>query len=203
MQDISNNGIITLTRGDTFTAPLFLNVGQEIKPIRYKLKDGVSILKDTYLEINSILTKGTIITRGSNINGQIALEDQTIPTDFKIYSKSFLNKYSVIHNNSYITSNSMLNGVEQTQDNYIIGDRVYFALMEPNQPFEQAVVKKVYTSENLNENGDVVIELNPEDTVCLVPNNDYYYQIKSKFIDEQGRVNVNTVTPKTIFIIEE
>lgn len=119
--DISNNNVVRLTRGDTFTVPLFLNKGTALKPLRYTVKEG---------------------------------------------------------------------------------DEVYLAIMEPNQPFESAILKKVFTHENLNEYGDVLIELEPDDTQCLVPGK-YYYQVKAKFIKENDKIVVNTVVPKTEFWIEE
>ena len=39
MFDITNEGIITLSRGDSISIPLFINIGTEIVPIRYKLQD--------------------------------------------------------------------------------------------------------------------------------------------------------------------
>lgn len=40
MFDLSLNGNIKLTRGDSFSVPLFINMGTDIKPIRYNLEDG-------------------------------------------------------------------------------------------------------------------------------------------------------------------
>lgn len=37
MITISNNGFITLNRGDSFSVPLFINGGTELVPIRYSL----------------------------------------------------------------------------------------------------------------------------------------------------------------------
>ena len=37
--NISNNGFITINRGDSFSAPLFINCGTQLMPIRYSLKD--------------------------------------------------------------------------------------------------------------------------------------------------------------------
>lgn len=82
------------------------------------------------------------------------------------------------------------------------GDEIFFALMEPNEPFEFALVKKKYTSKDLNKYGDVVIKLEHDDTKCLLPGK-YYYQIKAKFIREDGTFKVNTIIKQTQFIIEE
>lgn len=39
MTSISNNGFIMLTRGDTFSAPLFINWGTKCQPVRYYIKN--------------------------------------------------------------------------------------------------------------------------------------------------------------------
>lgn len=121
MFNISNNGIISITRGDSASAPLFLNQGTEYNPVRYRIKDL---------------------------------------------------------------------------------DAIYLAVMEPNQCFEHAILKQVYTRDNLNEEGDVVIRFRPEDTENLIPGK-YYYQIKAKFNRDDGQDDVNTVVQKTEFWIEE
>ena len=82
-------------------------------------------------------------------------------------------------------------------------DELYFGLMEPNTFFEQAIVRKKYTFNDLDANGTINIILNPEDTECLLPGL-YYYQIKVRLYDPaSGNYLVNTVLPKTQFWIEE
>ena len=57
------------------------------------------------------------------------------------------------------------------------GDRVYFGIMEPNQPFTHAIVRKMLTVDDLNRYGDPVIKLRTEDTERLMPGV-YYYEVK-------------------------
>lgn len=122
MLDISQNNRIMVTRGDTFSVPLFINQGTELKPIRYVLKDQ---------------------------------------------------------------------------------DKIYFAIMRPNQPFECALVKKVYSKENINEYGDIVIEIEHDDTRCLEPGK-YFYQIKAQlYNEEKDKLEINTIVSKTEFWIED
>lgn len=109
MVDLSINDILTLTRGDTYSMPLFLNKGTDNCPIRYVLQDTV-------------------------LNGRV-----------------------------------------------IGTDEIYVGIMEYNQPFECALVRKLYTKKNLNKYGDVIIDLKSNDTKCLHPGK-YYYQIKSRFL---------------------
>lgn len=122
MFDVSQNNKICVTRGDTFSVPVFINKGTEIKPLRYVLKEK---------------------------------------------------------------------------------DEVYLAVMEPNQIFEDALIKKVYTKKDLNENNDVVIEIEHDDTRCLEPGK-YYYQLKARlYNEEKDKYDINTIISKTEFWIED
>lgn len=81
-------------------------------------------------------------------------------------------------------------------------DEVYFALMEPNQVWEDAIIKQKYTRENMIDN-QLYIKLKPKDTMCLIPGL-YYYQVKVRIYDYQEEdYLVNTIIPKTHFWIEE
>ena len=78
----------------------------------------------------------------------------------------------------------------------------YFAVMEPNQPWEQAIIKKRYTVAD-TENDAVILQLEPQDTMCLLPGL-YYYQIKLRIYDHHlQKYVVNTLCPKMQFWIEE
>ena len=120
MFDISGNGIITLSRGDSFTLEVYVNLGTELEPVEYRLG---------------------------------------------------------------------------------YGDSLYFALMEPNQPFEHALIRKEYTQDDVNEEGLVVMKFQAEDTEFLMPGN-YYYMIKlARPGEESGEVLVDTIISKTKFVI--
>lgn len=83
---------------------------------------------------------------------------------------------------------------------------VYVGVMEPNQPFERAVIRKKYTKDDVNENGDIIVKFSSNDTVCLLPGK-YYYQIKIKLYNNYDNnkedCNINTIVPMTQFIIVE
>ena len=83
-------------------------------------------------------------------------------------------------------------------------DIVYFAVMEPNQPFETALIRKKYTIEDTNENGDLVIRFKPQDTQCVLPGK-YYYQVKVQTFnsDDINDYDVTTAIDKTPFFIME
>lgn len=81
---------------------------------------------------------------------------------------------------------------------------VYFAVMEPNQPFEDALIRKKYTFDDCDENGNIMIRFRPQDTQCVLPGK-YYYQVKlQRFNSEDPEdYEVDTVIDKTLFWIME
>ena len=82
-------------------------------------------------------------------------------------------------------------------------DVLYLGVMEPNQPFETAILRKKFTFKDLDEDKNILIRFWPEDTVCLLPGK-YYYQVKLQTIDANtGRYDVETVVDKTLFYIQE
>lgn len=76
-------------------------------------------------------------------------------------------------------------------------DKLYFALMEPNQPFEEALIRKVFTNENEDESGNIDMVFSTNDTEYLMPGN-YYYMVKLYRANEDL---VDTIITKTKFVI--
>ena len=81
---------------------------------------------------------------------------------------------------------------------------VYFAVMEPNEPFENALIRKKYTIDDVDEDGNIVIKFRPQDTQCVLPGK-YYYQVKLQRFnsDDSEDYEVDTVIDKTQFFILE
>lgn len=77
------------------------------------------------------------------------------------------------------------------------GDKLYFALMEPHQPFEFALIRKVFTKDDQDEEGNVLMNFKSEDTEYLIPGR-YYYMVKLFRTD--GEL-VDTIISKTLFTI--
>jgi hypothetical protein len=98
----------------------------------------------------------------------------------------------------YINEGTKLNPVYKTLS---YNDKLYFGLMEPNQAFEDAVVKKVfdYTSER-DDKGNTLLILNPKDTEKLLVGK-YYYMIKLRTFDVYGNEYVKTVIEPTQFFL--
>ena len=82
-------------------------------------------------------------------------------------------------------------------------DTVYVGVMEPNQPFETALIRKVATAEDVDKHGHVIVRFWPEDTECVLPGK-YYYQVKLRTFDAAAqRYDVETIIDKTLFYIQE
>lgn len=85
-------------------------------------------------------------------------------------------------------------------------DTVYFGIMDPQQPFEEALVKKKFTMADVYPNGVLNIVIAPEDTLDLLPGT-YYYSVKAhlqheNFYEPTGEFlgyvdQVNTIITKT------
>lgn len=85
------------------------------------------------------------------------------------------------------------------QYNLTDNDTIYFGLMEPNQKFEDAILKKVLTASDIDENNNLIIKLKPTDTVDLLPGK-YYYSIKLKQ-NSDNSYDVYTLLKETEFWI--
>ncbi len=85
---------------------------------------------------------------------------------------------------------------------------IYFAIVLPNQAFEDAVIVKGYTAEDQNaENAELLIKITPNDTRQLSPGS-YYYTLKYQrggtldvINDLDNAVEVRTLIDRTKFII--
>ena len=77
-------------------------------------------------------------------------------------------------------------------------DKLYLGIMEPEQSFEDAIVKKVYTNQSdKTANGEVLFNLKSEDTEYLSPGT-YYYMLKLEQV-VNGNTIITTIIKPTIF----
>lgn len=108
----------------------------------------------------------------------------------------------LMRGDSYSFPLSINLGTAFTPEMYYLqeGDALYFGLMQPNQAFENAVLKKKYTYESdTDDEGNILIELNPEDTVNL-PVGKYFYMVKL-LRKINGKNIVNTIINPTQFFL--
>lgn len=78
-------------------------------------------------------------------------------------------------------------------------DLIYFGVMYPNEHFEHCIIKKEFTKDDLTSEGDLIVTLNPEDTVWLNPGT-YYYEIRMLHQSSED-VYLKTLIQKTKFTI--
>lgn len=121
-----------------------------------------------------------------------------------MFSLSFNNIIQVNRGDSFTVPLYINTGDDLNPKQYILqeGAEVYVGVMEPNQPFEDAIIRKKYTHEDVDADGNINIIFNTEDTACLIPGL-YYYQIKIKLPLKDGSYAVNTIVQKTQFYILE
>ena len=82
-------------------------------------------------------------------------------------------------------------------------DAVYFGVMNPHQRFEDALIKKKLTADDMNEDGSITISLKPADTLDLYPGT-YYYAVKLHRVAKADDIDdVITVINKTKLIIND
>ena len=93
-------------------------------------------------------------------------------------------------------------GTAVCQDIYDMkeGDFIYFGLLEPNQKWERAILKKTYSYEDYDQTlRSVKVRFEPEDTEYLLPGT-YYYQIKlfrPHETTDDGYDHIDTIIDRT------
>ena len=98
-------------------------------------------------------------------------------------------------------------GTKYAPEYYVLTeeDKIYFALEEYNQPFEFALIRKVFDINDVKDDC-VVIKLDTSDTELLLPGT-YYYEIKLKhtYLDDNDieQEVIDTIVPRRKFIIIE
>ena len=97
---------------------------------------------------------------------------------------------------------------EDATKNYTLNcsDAIYFALCYPHQRFEEAIVIKGYDHTDYINVDEILIKIDPKDTVDLAPGI-YYYTVKLLQGGTLGSLDdaesVRTIIERTKFIINE
>jgi len=82
----------------------------------------------------------------------------------------------------------------------IANTTIYFGLMDPHQPFENALVKKKIV---ISQAGKVTFDLKASDTLDLEPGV-YFYAVKMHKVNKANNIDeVITIIDKTKFIIND
>ena len=121
-----------------------------------------------------------------------------------------IKKNNVFTMNRGDTATMNFNVNVELPENVII-DKLYLGITEPNQYFEDALIKKTFeinkdiTITAENNIWSFSIQINPEDTVDIIPGT-YYYEVKASGVIDQNEERIDfatTIVQKTKFIIVE
>lgn len=113
---------------------------------------------------------------------------------------------TVNRGDSFVLPLQLNAGTTMDPAKYNLTDRsyIYFGVMEPNEPFENALIRKKCTKNDVDDSGCVLIKFKPQDTQCVLPGK-YYYQVKLQTFnsDDPEDYDVDTVIDKQQFFILE
>ena len=109
------------------------------------------------------------------------------------------NMITMIRGDSFIHHFCLEIGRFPRKKKLVIGDDdlIYFGVMNPSDHFEHSIIKKEFTKEDFDSEGNLVITLEPEDTVWLDPGT-YYYELK---LLTSEHPQLKTLVQKTRFTI--
>lgn len=82
-------------------------------------------------------------------------------------------------------------------------DIIYFHIVSSNCPFDCPILGKSFTYEDVNENNDIIVRFNHEDTEFLSPGI-YYYEVKlqRRSGSEEVPDMYVTIVPRRKFVIQ-
>ena len=78
-------------------------------------------------------------------------------------------------------------------------DKITFYLLEGNNCLCRSLIKKEFTITDVNDNGDIIISFDSEDTKYLCPGI-YFYEIKLSRIKD-NKESIVTIVPRRKFVI--
>jgi hypothetical protein len=102
-----------------------------------------------------------------------------------------LNNIIVMNRGDSYSFDLTISGADTPDGRYrlVENDALYFGVMDPGQRFEDALIRQKYTAEDCDEMGNLVISLEPEDTIDLYPGK-YFYAVK--LLMDHDDIDVNT-----------
>lgn len=111
MLRISDNGIITLSRGDNCEMPLFINAGTDLEPIRYDLnKNNKTVIYFSLMQPNQYFENGCLRKMYSkenwniNDNGDLVISFIPRETQYLMPGKYFYEIKADLNGEGYINT---------------------------------------------------------------------------------------------------
>ena len=137
---------------------------------------------------------------GIGILGPLTKEEELLNMAGKIANNGII----TMHAGDYFEAPLFLNvGEGCCPIQYVLegDDKVFFGLMEPNQPFTHALIRKVLTVEDLDSYGNPLLVLRPEDTERIMPGL-YYYEVKLLRTQNEHEYIDTVITKTKLYILE-
>lgn len=217
MLTIQSNNIIRINKGDTGIAPLFINIGDSLRPIGYQFALPVKVTTTPELTNmvfyedswrSNILDAGNYSyhydgTQWTDKDGEV-VEDITklgfvFPKEFELPSSFDIQvEYNLLDN-----------------DSYVIFD-MWPVLQDPEVPLLQKIIipkeNKVLTIINgteefeehintVNSYGEILLQFDTEDTISF-ERGKYLYQLRANLWNEYGqKMELKTIINRTYFYI--
>ena len=113
------------------------------------------------------------------------------------------NNITMYHGDTYTQSIYINSGSFEEPERYIITehDKLYIGIREPNQRFEDSLIRKVYSSSSeKTAEGDIVFKLDYKDTKLVHPGTYYLCAKLVQNYDSDSPI-VSTIIDDTLFFI--
>lgn len=117
-----------------------------------------------------------------------------------MYAEILNGKITHYRGDTLTTPIKIFEGDRMRPTQYILNenDVLYLGIMEPGQAFEDAIIKKIFTSSSQkDDSGNIILELKSEDTEFVAPGT-YYYSLKIKQVID-NRLVIRTIIYPTLF----
>lgn len=196
---IDSNQAIRISRGDDVFFPLFLNKGTSKVPIRYAFQPEDAVITTSTHDFNvecDVPTFGQKVGEtGTYKLVYVASANEWVMGEAPID----VDEYGLTITGTVVAGDEILIQYEKAD-----GCKVVFYILQINAPWENPILAKEFTptKENVNDNKDLILSLDREDTVNI-PEGEYRYQIKAYLKDEHSSSGYswNTVTNRLPFVV--
>lgn len=95
------------------------------------------------------------------------------------------------------------NDETSTAFKYIVkeNDKILFSIMEANQDFNEGIIRKIFTKDDLDENGKLLLSLDSSDSLNVLSGT-YSYSIKLVQIRDEKVIASTIITKTKLYILE-
>lgn len=214
MLTLQSNKEIRINKGDSGMAPLFINIGDNLRPIGYEFNiplevqstgSDYKLYEDAFRE--AIIAPGTYEFKYTN--SQWSLNDEEID-DISVYGFSFPEDEELINPTIITVTYSLIDNLSEVRF------QLWPVLQDPDIPLLDKIIKPynnevdTYLKEVLinqettncvDSYGRILLKFNPVDTQNIERGH-YLYQIRAKLYNKySGQYDIKTITNRTSFYV--